>query len=376
MDGLVCVHDMRQLVLLLLAGLEACGDNIALHPDASGPAAFESAPHVPMPLMLPHAGTVLTTVGLVTLTFDGYPDRTAVEAFGAAVFDSTWFADVCAEYGVVGGRQLRAGSLGPAPTSLARTDLPGLIASAMARGLAPLPGDPDVLYLIYAPPSVARGADVARAKSFHDTVIVHGTHAAVAVVFDDGVGLGATTTTAARALVDAATNPYAPPSDGFYADPPVSDPWSLVRGEISDLCAGEPPVIEAGWTLPRVYSNRAATSGYSPCAPQSTDEAWTNVTAEPSQLRTAPRGSAIMYTLTGWSTAPVADWRIRIEAAERSNLSIGQMRPLLSGDTINNNTQVTLTLQVPKGIVSGTFGGVVVESGPSAHPWVVGFIVE
>jgi hypothetical protein len=376
MDGLVCVVTMRQLVLLLSTLTGACGDNVHVKPDASGVIAFEPAPHVPMPLILPHAGMVLSSVGLITLTFDGYADRGAVERFGDSVLGSEWFRAVCHEYEVDGGRQLATGSLGPAPASITRDDIVTRVRTAMDGGLVPQAGDPPALYLVYVPPGVARGADLQRIHGYHDTIDRGTDRVALAVVFDDGRGISATTTAAARALVDAATNPYLPPHDGFYADPPMSDPWSLVRGEIADLCAGEEPTVDLGWSLPRIYSNRAATAGYAPCTPADGDAVWTNVTAEPSQLRTAPRGSSVQFTLTGWSTAPTADWRLRVEATELSTLTIAQMHPLLSNDTINNNTSVTLTLQVPRGIGSGAFGGVVIESGPSAHPWVVGFVVE
>jgi hypothetical protein len=327
-----------------------------------------------MPRILPHGGWVLSTFGLVTLTFDDYAPRAQVEAFGEAVVTSTWIATVCAEYGVRGGSHATHGSLGRAPPMLSRGDIAARVRALMTSGLGPQPGDPPLIYLVYVPPDVARAADLSR--SYHEMIVAAGARATIAVALDDSAGIEATTIAAARELINAATNPYAPPFDGFYADPPMTDPWSLVRGEVADLCAGEAPVSESGWALPRVYSGSAADAGRAPCAPFLGDDEWTNVTAEPSQVRTAARGSVLAFTLTGWSTRPVADWEIRTEAAERSALTAPQMRPTLSSGTINNNTSVTLRLQVPRTAPSGVFGGVVVASGPSAHPWVVGFIVE
>lgn len=373
--ALVCVVSMRQLGLMLSVGLWACGDNLPDVPDEPGkPTSFKTAPHAPMPRVLPHAGWVLARFGLVTLTFDGYAPRAEVEAFGDAVVGSTWLATVGLEYGVSEGVPAGTGTLGPAPASLSRAEIASRVRALVTRGPGPTPGAPPLIYLVYVPPGVARGPDLTR--DYHEMLSTAGGRAVIAVVLDDGAGITSTTLAAARELVNAAANPYAPPLDGYYADPPMTDPWSLVRGEVADLCAGEEPVAEGGWAFPRVYSSTAAISGRAPCAPFDGDDEWTNVTAAPSQLRTAARGSVLSFTLTGWSTRPVPDWEIRTEAAERSDLTSLQMHPTLSSGTINNSTNVTLKLQVPRTAPSGAFGGVVVASGPSAHPWVVGFIVE
>jgi len=42
------------------------------------------------------------------------------------------------------------------------------------------------------------------------------------------------------------------------ADPPQTDPWSLLRREVADLCEGEDVVLEGRFAFPRVYSNAAA----------------------------------------------------------------------------------------------------------------------
>ncbi|HMG56711.1 MAG TPA: hypothetical protein VK601_24590, partial [Kofleriaceae bacterium] len=105
-------------------------------------------------------------------------------------------------------------------------------------------------------------------------------------------------------------------------------------------------------------------------------DSWSDVTAEPSQIQTVLRGGTVKFTLTGWSTSPLPDWKIRVDVAEFSNLSADEMLPTLTADTINNNHQVTLSLRVPFEAASGATGGVQVLSGENERPWAVGFKVK
>jgi hypothetical protein len=156
----------------------------------------------------------------------------------------------------------------------------------------------------------------------------------------------------------------------------MTDPWSLIAGEIADLCNGENPVVEGGFTLPRVYSSAAAGAGRFPCKPVAANDAWADVSAEPSFMQVVRKGGSVTFTLTGWSTEELPDWELRTHVADFSKLTEAAMRPELSDDTINNSTSVQLTLHVPDTAASGTTGGLYVLSGTNVRPWVVGFIVQ
>jgi hypothetical protein len=197
-----------------------------------------------------------------------------------------------------------------------------------------------------------------------------------AVIVDDGTGVAATIVRAARQLIDTVTDPYLPPDDGYYTDPPMTDPWSLVSGEVADLCEGEDAVNDAGYALPRVYSDRAASAGTMPCLPAGPDDVWSDVSAKPSQIQRVKPGGSVTFQLTGWSTRAQPDWKLRTHAAERSELSEDDTRPELSDETINNRTSVSLTLHAPADALPGTIGGIYVLSGPHGRPWAIGFIVE
>ncbi|HEX7842057.1 MAG TPA: hypothetical protein VF469_31515, partial [Kofleriaceae bacterium] len=229
--------------------------------------------------------------------------------------------------------------------------------------------------LLYVPPAVTRGTGLDR--SFHAMhALGDGVRFPIAVVLDSGGGAAETSKMAAHQVINAVTDPYGPPTDGYYADPPKTDPWSLVRGELGDLCEGEDPVVEDGFAYSRVYSNRAAMASRPPCQPFQPDDAWSNVTAEPSQVQMIPASGSVEFRLTGWSTSPVPDWQIRLQAADVSQLSLDEMNPQLSSTSINNSTAVTLTLHAPREAGPGTIGGVYILSGENGHPWAVGFVVQ
>jgi hypothetical protein len=372
---------MRRLLAALSACLWACGDNSIPTPDAKEvPPPFETAPHVAMPRVFGHSNTVLSNVQLVTLTFQDYPDRDNVEAFGDMVVNSSWLRSVGSEYDVLAGTHLQKVVLGPAPASLTRDAIANLISTALMAHLAPPPAPTgnQVLYLLYVPPTVTRGVDLAGMRGYHDVIMLDRVQVPIAVVLDDGTGLATLTRAAGHELIEAITNPYSPPTDGYYADLPINDPWSLVTGELADLCDGEPPVAMegSGFMVPRVYSNQAASSGAPPCTPAAPGQPWFDVSADPAKMRVVHRGGSMTFELTGWSTQPVPDWGLRTRAADFSKLTEEELRPEFSSTMINNNVKVMLTLHAPLGAEFGVAAGVYVLSGPDAHPWTVGFFVQ
>jgi hypothetical protein len=375
----VCVWIMRRLLIGLSACLWACGDNQIGPPDLQADAGFHPAPHAQLPMVYPHTGTVLSAMQLVTLTYQGYGAASDVIAFGDALVASSWYRTTGAEYGVLPATHRQHVGVGPLPASLGRDQIAAQITDLITQGAVPAPSAAgnQLLYLLYVPhsDSVSLG-DLAGLGGYHDMLTVDGVRFPIAVVLDDGTALAATTTQAAHQVIDAATNPYLPPDAGYYADPPERDPWRLLRREVADLCEGEDAVVEGGFAFPRVYSNTAAVASMTPCTPVQPGDVYYDVTAEPSQIQTIAAGTSFDFQLTGWSTGPLAPWRVRIRAAASSMLRYDEMRPELSSDTINNGQTVTLTLHAPFDAAPGTTGGVELLSGVNEHPWAVGFIVR
>jgi len=369
---------MRRLATVLLACLGACGDNRPAPPDAPlGVGPFQTAPHAPMPILFPHTGTVLSSVHLVTLKFTDHAAGLDLARFGNLLVQSEWYRQVGEEY-FVGLGSAELVDIGASPVSLSRADVAAKIVDLITTHRVPRPPvtDNQLLYLLYVPPSVMRGTGLGR--SYHAMLTLSdGARVPIAVVLDTGGGAAETTKMAAHQLINAVTNPYMPPKAGYYADPLDSDPWSLVRGEVGDLCEGEAPYVEHEFAYPRVYSNRAAMISMPPCMPFLPGDSWSDVTAEPAVIQMIPAGGSARFKLTGWSTSPLPAWNIRVEVADSSQLSRDEMRPSLTSDVINNAETVTLTLHAPpEGAAAGTKGGVYILSGENEHPWAVGFVVK
>lgn len=370
---------MRRLALVLSACLWACGDNQTGPPDLQPDAGFAPAPHAPLPTVFPHTGTVLSAMQLVTITYPGYDATTSVVAFGDALVASNWYQMTGAEYGVSPATHRQHVVAGALPPALDREQIAAQITDLITGGVVPAPSavGNQLLYLLYVPPSVVLGGDLAGVRGYHDMVTLDdGTRFPIAVVIDDGTGLSATLIQAAHQVIDAATNPYPPPHDGYYADPPKTDPWSLLRREVADLCEGEDAVVEGEFPYPRVYSNTAAVASMTPCTPGRPGDVYYDVSAEPSQIQTLAPGASFQFELTGWSTSPLAAWKVRVRVATSSMLSYDQMRPEFSSDTINNGEMVTLTLHAPADVAPRTTGGLELLSGGNEHPWAVGFVVR
>ena len=103
-----------------------------------------------MPLLLKHAGIVLPTVQLVTITFDDYADRAQVEAFGNAIVGSAWYRSAGLEYGLNPGTHLPL-TLGHAPKSLTRDQLEAQIKQLLTNNITskPTTADAQPLYMLY-----------------------------------------------------------------------------------------------------------------------------------------------------------------------------------------------------------------------------------
>lgn len=366
--------------VVALAFLAACGDNLS-PPDASVVTGFVPAPHVPLPRVAQHSGTVLAQLQLVTITYADDARRAQLESFADAVLTSHWYTAIGAEYHVDHGVSLPAVHLDHSPASLSRDDIAAALTALATSHQAPTPPKDvpnQIVYALYVPSTVARAADLV--TSYHATITVDGRALPFVVVLEDPLDFAATTVAAARVLINTATDPYPVPNDGFYADPPSTDPWSLVPAEIADLCDGDPAIaldtLHPQLFVPRVYSNAAAASGGTPCTPTSDDDTWNDVSADPTVLQPVPPGGSATFHLIGWSTRSMSDWTLSVERAERSALSFTAMSPELDSDTINNNRQATLTLHAPINALPGQVGGVSVVSGPNGHLWNVGIVVS
>jgi hypothetical protein len=341
------------------------------------------APHTGLPQLAGHSDNIISNMQLVTISYSGNPYAATINQFGDFIVTSDWLAQVGTEYGVMPGTHLMDVSITtPAPCAITDTQIESTLQGWFADGTLPAPQvqTGQVLYEIWFPQStvvtenrLGLGQLCQNYVGYHHQGTYNGLIYSYAVIADCGGGVTAATEVASHELIEAATDPYDPPYDGFYIDPAVPDPWALDRlDEDADLCQSEPYIQDAGFTLTRAWSNQAARQGTgSPCVPDQGDPYY-NVSANPPEIIQAPAGSTVTFNLEGWSTVPVADWTLSTTAASASAFKPAALFPTLTTSTMNNYRTAQLTLTVPANASSGQIGGVLVQSGTNGHFWPVG----
>jgi len=293
---------------------------------------------VPFPQMPGHGQPPLSKLQLVTITFDGYPHKDWVEAFGDYVVHSQWLDAVTQDFGPIPATHLAKVVL-PSAGVTANSDF-GSIVQANIGGALPWPTDTEgLLYLVYSPsPCVGHGG------GYHYYVYHNNVRAAYAVAFncDDKK---AAEGVASHEIAEAITDPY---MFGLFFEGSTY-PWNAENG---DICSGAPWWMEGGFRFLPAWSNRAAASGGNPCVPNVVGNPYYNVSPSPSTPQYVAAGGSVTFTLTGWSTVPVNPWSLTITPDSYSAQDFATT-PQFTSTTIGNGTTVQLTLHVPPGTPAG-----------------------
>ena len=378
------------LVLAAVALAGAC--------ETSAP--FMTFAHTALPVIDGHEKRVLPSAQIVTVTFPGYAHTAEVEAFGDFIGGSAWLKTVGAEYGV-GPATHKQKLVWPSasPDRYTDQDLRKMLTTAISDGTLPAPtaGANALAILVYVPATsildatAAGGGVICLQGSFHTagglfTAGYHesflapdGTRVPYAVIGDCTSELDEITEAATRELIGMITNPYEVDNTGYLFETVPTDPWlfNLDNGEVGYFCSGEQThADEGGFTLHRSWSNAAAKAGQEPCVPVPADDVYTNVSADPETLVSAAPGTTLSFQLTGWSTAPTAEWGLLLSRPDGVDYTVARIAAKLSAGSINNGKIVTLTMTVPSTAKSGEYGGVNVLSGPNERVWPVGFTVK
>jgi len=380
----MAAFDAAQPVDLKLPDLEERTN--AGPPDLAGIDLFGyPAPHDPLPLLLPHSGTVLKNVRLVTVTYDDYTNRDSVEAIGDFVFGSQWWKAVSAEYGVVSGvHEGQVHLAGKAPATGTSADLLDALNLRIDAGTAPQPTDDitdQVVYMIFISPTTLlkesfNGTSCQDYFGFHGSKFRNGKRYAYAIVADCGA-FDDVTATFGHELVEAATDPYDGAHGGYFIDPQLPDHWFAdTYQESADLCEQEDYVYEGSFALQPAWSNAAAAAGLAPCVPNN-DWPYYGFDVSPKTAPTVAAGSTVIFTITGWALSPTKNWTVTYAASQYSDLTETEMKPSLSTTHINNGDTLTIKLTVPATATSGKVGAVDVYSTTYTsrlHP--VAFVVQ
>jgi len=349
---------------------------------SSSSGGFVTAPHVPPPgVTADNPADVLAHMELVTVTLAGDPRRPMEEAFGDFIVTTNWYATVGADYGVGTATHLAKVALSDTfATPPSGTDVETLIMKRIADGTLPSPYAPnhDVLYVVYLPD--ASSLDSPPVAGVHSWLVSPGGTPIATLAMVQNTpweGKDITTSIASHEIMEAATDPYGDGYKGRPKEDPCDPPsrFLATTGEVGDLCEGS-NVTEGGFTLQRIWSNSAATSG-DPCIPAPAGELIANVSPAPSHTQSVPRGGSLTFKLTGWSSAPTAPWTINA-VTEHLDWPTFEPAPILSQSTIDNGGEATLTLSVPASAMPTSIATVfVISTAPGVYgSWPVSIEAE
>jgi hypothetical protein len=345
---------------------------------------FTPADHAPAPTVTDQHGPRLTHPQLVIITYADDTNRATIEAHAQWLVGSHWLTSVGTEYGIGAGSILQnVERADDAPTSTTPSQIEALLASGLADHSLPAAADgtfEGVLYVIYFPMST-RITDPVQGDSCHAYGGYHyestsGGHRFSFAVIPACHGfnplladLDSEEEAAAHEIIEAATDPFPVTAPAFeYSRSAISlSPWLLVGPELADLCAlrvsTTSTVRESGFVAPRIWSNAAAIANDGdPCVPAVGTAPYASISISPYEIRSVPAGTSTTFDIVAWSTAPVAAFGL--SAVDNG----GTIAPTVSLDrhVVNNGDHATLTVSVPAGAASGSYGIIDVEIAHSA----------
>jgi hypothetical protein len=319
---------------------------------------------------------------VVTITYADAPYD--VKAYYQALVQSDWLTVVGADYGVGHGQV--TGSLvfdGGAPASVSDQDVTVMIGELIADGGIPAP-TANSIYVVYYPEGTTitsnGGTSCYSFGGYHSFFSADGGYVVYAVIPSCGSAAGSLITAEdtvdeafSHEFIEAATDPVQLPTKAGYVLSDYTDPWTFAFGEIGDLCTYTTLYVapDGGLTAQRIWSNSAALLGTgSPCVPAPAGDAYFNVSVDPGSTVIVDGGASqnqtISFTLTGWSTAPVADWSVWAVPSPIGSINPSFLNPLIAGSNyphaINNGQTLTLTVNIPAGTQGGNFAGIVLYS--------------
>jgi hypothetical protein len=275
----------------------------SVDPSHAGYPAF--APNVPT--VLSQGGPTVKSPQIVTITWDGDPNRDVYERFGDRIGDSTYWHATTHEYGV--GKAVSGASnhvhISQQLTTISDEDLDTLIRTNVANAATsgwPAPTE-NTIYTVYLPPNALLfGGDNAcqfGIGGYHTDSQLDGAADKPGAVINYAINLNCpakwdvnvVTVIASHELVEASTDPF--PSTkaayvGFDADHLAFDLLQEFQDELGDACefakssdyvAGSP----FAFGVQRSWSNQSAKAGHNPCVPR-TKLPYFNVTTFPEQM--------------------------------------------------------------------------------------------
>ena len=256
--------------------------------DAGLPAPFDAGGDAPpdvlaLPQVLSFGGSPLAAPTLVSVTFAGDALADPLDDFVASVGCTSYWRTIGADYGVGDAVASTPARLAEAaPAAITDATIRNWLAKKIETGDPAFPRPaPGTIYVLWYPDgSVITAQGSTSCQDFggyhQGGQLNDGTLFSYAVVprcrGDDPSGLAALTLAASHELIEACTDPQ-PDSMPAYTFPDANHiGWGLFAdGEVGDMCefdnddAYVPPGFP--WVVQRIWSNRAASAGETPCVP-------------------------------------------------------------------------------------------------------------
>jgi hypothetical protein len=312
----------------------------------SGTEATHGAP----PVVSNFGGPVLHSPTVVTFTFQNTANAAALQAFGATIGSTSWFAEVLTDYTTTtvtpaglsvaiaanadatyvdnGGVGL-GGDAGAGSGTDLNEFMNQAIANAVAANTIPAP-DGNTVYMFYFPSTTTITGFVGQScqsyGGYHfNQVYGDGTTPIYYAVLPDCAAgspyeLQAVTVAASHELIEATSDPA--PNTGWSLDTspypdagttPVeyrNDPWlSLGYGEIADNCVGNDWTLDGGTIVQRIWSTSAATGGHDPCVPVPAGETYFNASPDKA-IYVANVGDTFTVDVTPFADVARPSWQL------------------------------------------------------------------
>jgi hypothetical protein len=339
-----------------------------------------------------------------SISFSGYDQVAAIDAFVAGVGTTTYWTDAVAEYGVGPATvQPPVHLTQTAPKTIDDSAIGAFLATTLASKVGLMAPSANALYVISYPSTstVTLGTSTSCTDfgAYHNSASVGGVTVAYAVVpectYPPSTTLQSTTDSLSHELAEATTDPVPLPySSSTWQGTDVNHTfWEVITGgdgELGDMCSFfyDSFYTPTGYAydVQRIWSNAAAKAGHDPCQPELPGEVYftgvplmtdmvpivwdgqTGYTTEGVQIAV---GASKTIPVQLYSEDPMAAWGLAaVEYPSSKNLKF-------AWDTASGQNGDTRHLTITVSGTDSTYGGnaFIIEStsGSTTHMWL-GFV--
>jgi hypothetical protein len=344
---------------------------------------FAPAAHLAYPMLPDHGGPKLSPLRVVSVVAPDEPYADPLKAFGDALVKSRWLAALAPAFAVAatGTHVMVRGEHVQPGTSFTQAAMNAYIKAAVATASPSPEPDGHTVYVLYLPPGTvldnAGTPDTTCALvPYHTEYGTLGDAMAVLNRCPTGFAdqLEMFTVVASHEIIEAATDPQPSVNPAWELWVDTGQPvyqaslWNQVEVassmENGDLCIGT-KLVEDGFGYQRVYTNAAGAAAADPCVP-ALPVPFYSVTVDPTSTGWFPvaAGQTLTVPLTGWSSAPSADWFVTVETFDLhqahftahvespTQQAVGQV----TYRTTNNGRSLSLVAKAPATAARGWWG--------------------